>query len=234
MKNTKNLKSIIISAVIFVMMVACFAGIGIIEVSAANDVAKIGEVSYTSFADAFSVAKSGETVVALSDSDEAFDIKTGVMFDGSEFTFSGNVRNFGTILGGNFTNPITSTGNIDNGTFEGRVTTMAGTIYGGTFNGGLSGSATISGGIFTVKLESLMGNVNGGTFNCDVSLVGNGQTVTKAMFNGSVYVGAGTTIINANEGDIVLGENFQLSKLEGTINCTAHFGGEASCTEQAK
>ena len=220
MKKTRTKFSSAVYALCILLSALCiFCAFGSLPVSAAGNVARIGDITYTSIADAMAAAKSGDTVTALANGEEEFTIPSGVTFDGGEFTFGGAITSLGTIKGG---------------TFEGKVTGFSGEIAGGTFEGGYSGSAAISGGTFNNVDITVLGNVTGGTFNCYVSFTGNGQTVTGATFNGKVYVGKNVTLVNENEGDIVLGENFKFENVQGTITCTAHIEGAATCIEPAK
>lgn len=102
-------------------------------------------------------------------------------------SFSGDVKNDGTISGGNFDGRVdnTETGIITDGTFNDTVGNE-GSISGGTFNNGVdnAGTGSISNGSFAGDIKN-DGTISGGSFTGKADNTENG-TISGGKFNGEV------------------------------------------------
>ena len=167
-----------------------------------ESVAQIGETKYSSFSEAMEAAQSGETVIALADSVEDFDIKNGVIFDAGSYIFNGWITNWGIIKGGTYKEIIRNEG----------------TINGGTYNQSVENHGTIDGGTYNHFVENY-GTINGGTYN---GFIRNDGTINTATLNCGLENDG--TINNLKTGDILLGSSFVFEMNAGEVNCTAHIG----------
>ena len=105
--------------------------------------AKIGETTYSSIEAAMAAAESGQAVVALADYTADFSIREGVIFDGGNFLFNGDIENQGTISGGTYNGAIENDGTINGGIYNGFINNQ-GTINKATFNGLVGNNGTIN------------------------------------------------------------------------------------------
>lgn len=127
----------------------------------------------------------------------------------------GTVTNNGTISGnGSFTGDVKNDGTISGGNFDGKVNnTENGTISDGTFNGDIDNKGNISGGNFNGRVDNeANGAISNGSFTGDIK---NDGTISGGDFNGRVDNESTGNISNGNfAGDVkndgsISGGNFK-------------------------
>lgn len=155
-------------------------------------VAQIGDVKYTSLADAAANASAGDTITLLADVtfDDTVELPAGITLNGNGFTINGSVK-----AGGDLT-------------FEGHTTihTFSAGWYNNTITIGEGASLEITGGRMTVSygnIFNIKGNVENAKTTNKENITPSLKVVSGLSFNGD---GAGTSF-NVENAYVIIGDS---------------------------